>query len=109
MVARATDHAAQAAFNAAVVLASRAFRVPQEAIRASEGRRNRGHCKRVVTARRAAVYLAATAGNLGTRLTARVSGLSPPGVLYAVRAIEDRRDNPQFDARLSRLEQELMA
>ena len=39
-----------------------------------------------------------------TKPVARLLGLHPSGVRYAVRRVEDLRDDPQFDERVSRLE-----
>ena len=55
-------------------------------------------------ARRTAVYLAVTAGGVPGRQVARVAGLHHRQVQRALAQIEDRRDDPAFDAFLSRLE-----
>ena len=39
-----------------------------------------------------------------TKPVARLLGMHPSGVRYAVRRVEDLRDLPEFDERLSRLE-----
>lgn len=58
--------------------------------------------------RQEAIYLAVTAFGRPLRSVARVAGISAPGALKAVRAVEDRREDPRFDRALDELELELM-
>lgn len=56
-------------------------------------------------AREIALYLTNTALDVRQRTLARAAGLSPPAVLYAIRRVEDRRDEEAFDALVRRIEQ----
>lgn len=56
-----------------------------------------------------AVYLAVVGAGLSARAVARAVGRSHVGVIKAVRQLEDLRDNPHVDDRLSALEMELFA
>lgn len=54
-------------------------------------------------ARRTALYLAVTEAGLPVRQVSRVTGLARSGLQRALAQFEDRRDEPAFDARLTRL------
>lgn len=56
-------------------------------------------------ARRTALYLVAVAADHGCRSVARVTGLSHVAVIKALRAVEDMRDDADFDRHLSTLEE----
>ena len=58
-------------------------------------------------ARPAALYLLVTGGNVPGALAARVYGCSKQYVSKALREVEDRREDPAFDAALSALERRL--
>lgn len=58
--------------------------------------------------RPAALYLLVTVGNVPGALAGQVYGCSRQYVSRILREIEDRRDDPEFDARLSALEARLM-
>lgn len=58
--------------------------------------------------REISLYIANTALGVRQRTLARVVGLSPPAVLYAIRRVEDRRDNEAFDQVLWRLERRVL-
>lgn len=60
-------------------------------------------------ARRIAAYLAIVGANASTISVARCAGLARSGLQRAVQEIEERREQPEFDAYLSTLEQELTA
>lgn len=51
-----------------------------------------------------AQYLLVTCCNVPGALAGRAHGCSKQAISKALRAVEDRRDDPQFDAELSRLE-----
>lgn len=61
----------------------------------------------VITARRAAIYVAVVVHDLSLRAVGRVVGMSAEGVRCALRAIEDMRDDPSFDGLVANMEQEL--
>lgn len=54
-----------------------------------------------------AAYLAVTALNVPQAAVARAMGRAPSTVCKALRAVEDRRDEPEFDAALAAAEQEM--
>lgn len=49
-------------------------------------------------------YLIVTCCNLPGALAGRAYGCSKQAISKALRAVEDRRDDPQYDAELTRLE-----
>ncbi|MGZ5905149.1 MAG: hypothetical protein ACXWKQ_07360 [Reyranella sp.] len=55
----------------------------------------------------AAVYLLVTGGNLQGAAAARILGCTKQNVSKLLRQVENRRDDPPFDAVLSRLEAQL--
>ncbi len=59
-------------------------------------------------AKQEALYLATTVFGRSMRSVARAAGMSPPAVLKAVRAVEDRREEGAVDRSLDELELELM-
>lgn len=59
---------------------------------------------RAVFARQVAMYLAHVVGQLTMTDVARVFGRDRTTVAYALHLIEDRRDDPDFDAAMERLE-----
>lgn len=59
-------------------------------------------------ARQEAIYLTHVVFKRPLRSVARVAGISAPGALKALRAVEDRREDPGFDRALDELELELM-
>ena len=58
-------------------------------------------------AKPAALYLLVTGGNVPGALAARVYGCSKQYVSKALREVEDRREDPAFDAALAALERRL--
>lgn len=56
----------------------------------------------------ASLYLLSTGCNLPGALIAEVLGCSRQNVSQVLREVEDRRDIPEFDAELTRLERELI-
>lgn len=55
------------------------------------------------------IYLAVVAGGVPARSIARAAGLSHTAVNKLLRRVENRRDHPEVDDRLSRLETEIAA
>jgi len=58
----------------------------------------------VALARQTAMYLARVVHGLSFRAVARGFGRDPRTVVHACRRVEDRRDDPGFDAFVTRLE-----
>lgn len=81
---------------------SSAFRVPQSEIRAKTRRR-----ARTAFARQVAMYLAHVGCGLTYSEVGRLFGRDRTTASYACRLIEDRRDDPDFDASLDLLEEEV--
>ncbi|HYE47291.1 MAG TPA: hypothetical protein VEA44_16120 [Caulobacter sp.] len=85
---------------AAAAVAGRAFGVRPAEIINCQGRRTRA-VGRLLEARRAAVYLAAVGGDLGSRALMRATGLDQNTVRPIKRAIEDSRElKAELDALL---------
>lgn len=63
----------------------------------------------VAAARDEGIYLAVIAGGVPARAVARAAGLSHTAVNKLLRRVENRRDHPEVDDRLSRLETEIAA
>lgn len=61
----------------------------------------------VAAARQIAMYIACVDLELPQRVVGRIFGRASQTVGDAVRAVEDRRDDPAFDAALTRLEEEV--
>lgn len=55
--------------------------------------------------RQLAVYLAHVQGGIAVKRLAKSVGLSPRQIRRSVQAIEDRRDDPQFDATVAVIEE----
>src|SRR5262245_2716556 len=61
-------------------------------------------CARVALARQAAMYLARVSLGLTLSQSARLFARDRTTAAHACRVIEDRRDDPRFDAKLSAIE-----
>jgi hypothetical protein len=88
------------AFRAAVRAAATAFGVAPAAIA-----QPRGHVAR--RARRLAAYLTMTAADVPLSCAARLAGCGRGTLYQAVAQIEDRRDDPVFDAFVTSLEERI--
>lgn len=99
------DIRAAEAAKKAIGIVARAFRVPPTTL-VAETRGGRS----IVLARQLAAYLCAVSlGGVSATRTARAMRLHRSTIDHALRAIEDRRDDPVFDERLSRMEMRLQA
>ena len=87
----------RAAYRAALRLAARHLRVPV-------ARAGNGGARAASEARKLAAYLAVVVGAHSRRQVARAMGRDHVIVLRACEEIEERRDDPAFDALISRLE-----
>lgn len=79
--------------------------VPRKSV--ADVRRYREQPKCVARARRTAVYLTVVAHDVSLGAAARVAGLTKEGVRKALHAVEDMRDDPQFDGVVAKLEKEI--
>ena len=93
---------ARAAFRAALRLAARHLRVPV-------AQAGSGGARTASEARKLAAYLAVVVGAHSRRQVARAMGRDHVIVLRACEEIEERRDDPAFDALISRLERRYQA
>lgn len=101
--------AALAAYRASLRAAAARFGVAPATIEVRRGRLYRNPPAKVVLARRAALYLSVVVFDRPLREIARASRTSPECVRKALIAIEDRREDPAFEAVLGDLEKELRA
>lgn len=90
---------------AAVLVASQHYGVPAQVIQDCRGRSTRA-AGRVLEARRAAIYLASTGGNLGVLALGRATGMTCPTLRYHLAIVEDDRE---FAERLDALMDQLTA
>jgi hypothetical protein len=109
MLPASVDQAAMGAHLSSVELVSRRMGVPSAQIEARAGLIYHFPPPAVALARRTALYLVCCVCGIHLRRLARTAGMSAEGVRKAVAAIEDRRDDPEFDAFVEALEQELVA
>jgi chromosomal replication initiation ATPase DnaA len=80
------------------VIVARAFRVPLRLLLSNE------RCiRKIAEARQAAYYLCSTAFNLPADAVARLMGRHRSTVEYGLALVEDRRDDPAFDALMDRM------
>jgi hypothetical protein len=84
---------------AASAIAAAAFDVPPEEMSARTRR-----TAEVVAARHVAIYIANVVFQVSLQGVADAFGRDRTSVGHAVRRVEDRRDEPDFDARLEKLE-----
>ncbi len=107
--ARGGDLAAHGAYRAAVLMSAQTFRVPIDKITVVPPPHERFTAPPEITrARRAALYLAVVAWDRSMRSVARAAGLTAEGVRKALAAVEDLRDDGEFDAVITQLERELV-
>lgn len=83
----------------AVELASTAYGVPASELMAPTRR-----ARQVASARQVAMYLVCVSAGLGMTQTGRLMGRHRTTVRHAVRIVEDSRDDPDADRRVSALE-----
>ncbi|WP_185983145.1 helix-turn-helix domain-containing protein [Aureimonas mangrovi] len=83
----------------ASAIAAAAFDVPPEEMSARTRR-----TADVVAARHVAIYLANVVFQVSLQKVADVFGRDRTSIGHAVRRVEDRRDEPDFDARVEKLE-----
>lgn len=90
------------AWRRSVRAVARVERCKQSEIKVPRGRSARH--RRLVAA-----YVAVTGCGVAGNSLARAAGLARYGIQKALRSIEDRRDDPQYDSWLARIEQEIGA
>ncbi len=101
--------ASLAAYQAAVAVTASEFGVDKSEIEKRSGDVWYKPSNKLSVARRTAIYLAVVVFDRPMRSVARVAGYTGSGALKAIRAIEDRRDDEQFDQTLEKLTLELAA
>lgn len=106
--ARNEEWVTRVAVDAALAVVAQYHGVSVERVRGAH--LTRSHQRRgdpMVQARAMALYLTITVFDRPLRAVARALGVSTSGAFYAVRRVEDGRDEPSFDDLLTRLETRL--
>ena len=85
---------------AAARIVAREYRLPVDAVLMPVGWEAR-------RARHVALYLAHVGARVSMKALTRITGIERHTLRDSVRSLEDRRDDPAFDARLTRLEEAL--
>jgi chromosomal replication initiation ATPase DnaA len=85
-------------------IVAEAYRVPERVLLSAE----RGS-RHIAGARQAVYYLCSTAFNLPADAVARLMGRHRSTVEYGLALVEDRRDDPEFDALMDRMTEAVQA
>lgn len=103
------DEKTRPVYHATLGLVAERLQVSRRKLEARRGRLYFKPPSEVVVARHLALYLAVVVFNRSVRSVARVARITPQGVLKAVRATEDRREDEEFEALIAQMEMELVA